>query len=89
MNNLPAAPIVQLLSEWLPQPLIHEVSADLTYKGYYIPNTGFGEDQPKCLILKIEKDGSDVTTTKYSNGELTYDKIWDDREDLAMTYSYL
>lgn len=79
-NNLPSAPVVQLLSDLIPEPIVDIVSG-VTYKGF--APLGTAENEAGWLITRTKTTGT-VTKVEYAQGVMDYSSKWSDRA----TYDY-
>lgn len=75
------APIVRTFSEYLPEPFVDEVSADVKYYGW--APMGTPEDAEGWRIMKEEKDGTVIKRT-YAQGTMDFTSAWSERT----TYNY-
>lgn len=73
-----SAPIVQLLSDSMPKPIIDKVSETVTYEGY--APLGTNEEAEGWMITRTTIDGT-VTKTEYAQGTMEYLSAWADRAD--------
>jgi len=80
-------PIYKEFLNSLPAPMIDEVSAQLTYRGYAELGAGYGE--AKWLIVRETKANAaaphGLITTEYASGSMEFDQVWANRASL--TYS--
>ena len=74
-NNVQNAPVVQLLSDTIPEPIV-DVTVGGTYKGY--APIGTPTDSPKWRITRTSTTGT-VTIVEYAQGLMDFSSIWDDR----------
>lgn len=80
-NEKNTAPIVQLLSEAMPKPIIDASTEGTVYRGYAPISTGQGE--PGWRIER-ETTANGITITEYPQGDMSFNFVWDDRT----TYLY-
>lgn len=74
------APVVQLLSDYMPKPIIDVASASVTYKGY--APLGTAEDANGWRIERITVAGT-VTKTEYPTGRMEFGFKWSERTTLS------
>jgi hypothetical protein len=77
-------PIHKTLYETLPEPMIDEASATVTYRGFAPLGTGFTEK--KWKIMRITKTNAvapyGVILTEYAEGDMNYNNAWSARASL-------
>lgn len=80
-NEKNTAPIVQLLADAMPKPIIDASGGDVIYRGYAPIGTGQGEAGWR---IERETTADGITITEYPQGDMSYNFVWDDRK----TYVY-
>jgi len=75
------APIVQLLSETMPEPIV-DVQDGVTYKGY--APMGTDPSQAGWRISKTTVTGT-VTIVEYAQSTMDFVSVWNDRADYIYT----
>jgi hypothetical protein len=78
-------PIHKTLTEALPDPIIDEASATVTYKGWAPLGTPQANAEWKiCRITKANATAPfGVIITEWADGNQDYDNIWNNRATLA------
>ena len=80
-NEKNTAPIVQLLSDAMPKPIIDASTEGVVYRGY--APIGTGQEQPGWRIER-ETTSEGITITEYPLGDMRFNYSWDKRKQ----YSY-
>lgn len=80
-NEKNTAPIVQLLSEAMPKPIIDASGGTVIYRGY--APIGTGQKEAGWRIERETTEGG-ITITEYPIGDMSYNFVWADRA----TYEY-
>ena len=80
-NEKNTAPIVQLLADAMPKPIIDASGGSVIYRGYAPIGTGQGEAGWR---IERETTADGITITEYRIGAMCYNFVWADRA----TYVY-
>lgn len=77
-NEKNTAPIVQLLADAMPKPIVDASGGSVIYRGYAPIGTGQNEAGWR---IERETTADGITITEYPIGDMSYNFVWANRAD--------